>query len=227
MRHLLSSIWLFLIPFLTLGQDSVEPCKVYRKIVKDSAVIEHFRSGQLITSDLAIDSIEVIDGNGNGFGMGDLIILYPSKNIQALLTVEEPLKSIMAAWKPDVNKTFSSSLTESYQVFQIAEEWQSPFPGLLTFILKGLELYYPKGERIQGFFRKDPETSYIELWGYDEKELRYRPLEGLGISDTLEAYDVIHVVTRDTVYLADSTLFDAIYIYRTYSDTLILPPAEP
>jgi hypothetical protein len=201
----------------------VKPYNVYHAFVYDRTLIEEFRQGQMLEPDLKIDSIEVIDATRNGFGIGDLIVAYPSKQIFHLMTIEEPLRSIMSSWTYDANKLYTAPFTTSAELRNSARELQSPYAGLLYFLLKGLELYYPTGEYIEGFFRKDKETSFIELWNFDEGKLNYREAEGLGVSDTLRLFDILKVEANDTVFLSDSTLYDAIYIYKTITDTIFVP----
>jgi hypothetical protein len=206
------------------GQEViVKPYNVYHALVYDPTLIEEFRQGQMLEPDLKIDSIEVIDATRNGFGIGDLIVVYPSKQIFHLMTIEEPLRSIMSSWTYDANKLYSAPFTTSAELQNSARELQSPYAGLLSFLLRGLELYYPAGEYIEGFFRKDKETSFIELWNFDEARLNYRESARLGVSDTLKLFDILKVEANDTVFLSDSTLYDAIYIYKTITDTIFVP----
>ena len=201
----------------------VKPYNVYQAFVYDPTLIEEFRQGQMLEPDLEIDSIEVIDATRNGFGIGDLIVVYPSKQIFHLMAIEEPLRSIMSSWTYDANKLYSAPFITSAELRNSARELQSPYAGLLYYLLRGLELYYPGGEYIEGFFRKDTETSFIELWNFDQAKLNYRESEGIGVSDTLRFFDILKVEANDTVFLSDSTLYDAIYIYKTITDTIFVP----
>jgi hypothetical protein len=201
----------------------VKPYNVYHAYVYDPTLIEEFRQGQMLEPGLTIDSIEVIDATRNGFGVGDLIVVYPSKQIYHLMTIEEPLRSIMSSWTYDANKLYSAPFTTSTTLLNSARELRSPYAGLLYFLVRGLELYYPGGDYIEGFFRRDPETSFIELWNFDDSKLNYREAQGLGISDTLRLFDILKVEANDTVFLTDSTLYDAIYIYKTIIDTVFVP----
>lgn len=217
------------IPLACAQKIQVEPYQVHRTFVNDPTLIEIFRQEQLLESNMQIDSIEVIDATRNGFGQGDLMVIYPSKNMYPLIAVEKKLHNIMSSWEFDENLAFTSPYIHSQDNFGIAEQWKDPFVGMLAFILEGLELYYPQGERIMGSFRyqKDEKIAAIVLWDFSENDLVYRPRKSGGIADTLEAYDILQVVKQDTVFLSDSTLFDAIYIYKTITDTVFVPVFQP
>jgi len=213
---------------VSLAQEvKVSPFEVYRAFVYDPSLIKEFRESQMLQPGLPIDSIEIIDATRNGFGIGDLMVVYPSKELYHLMAVEEPLRSIMGAWTYDANKQLTTPAVTSRDLQNLANDLQSPFAGLLTFVLRGLELYYPTGRYVEGYFRRDPETSFIELWNFEEDALKFRNYDGPAISDTLELYDILQVISSDTVFVTDSTLFDAIYIYKTYTDTIFVPQPSP
>ncbi|RJP82333.1 MAG: hypothetical protein C4524_00860 [Candidatus Zixiibacteriota bacterium] len=201
----------------------VMPYQVYHAIVKDHTLIEEFRAGQFLAADLRIDSLEVIDATRNGFGQGDLMVIYPNKDVIHLMTVEEPLRSFMNSWRFNANQQFTSPNKPSTEILKDAKELESAYAGMLTFVLQGVELYYPTEENIEGFFRRDKETTFIELWNFNPDELKYREPININLSDTQQVYDLLQVVSRDTVFIVDSTLYDAIYIYKTIHDTVYVP----
>jgi len=212
----------------SLAQEvRVSPYEVYRAFVYDPSLIKEFREAQMLQPDLQIDSIEIIDATRNGFGMGDLMVVYPSKELYHLMTVEEPLRSIMGSWSYDANKQLTTPATTSSDLQNLANDLQSPYAGLLAFLLRGLEWYYPSGQYVEGYFRRDPQTSFIELWNFELDALKFRDYEGPAISDTLELFDILKVVSNDTVFVTDTTLYDAIYIYKTYTDTVFVPQPAP
>jgi hypothetical protein len=204
----------------------IEPYEVRHAIIAAKNLIETFREKQNLDPALKIDSMVVIDATRNGFGQGDLLVVYPSGEIFPLMTVEEPLRSIMDSWSYREDQQATTPEISSSNCLKKAKEMDSPYIGLLGFILRGLDIYYPEGNYIQGFFRKDPETAFIELWGHDKDKFKYREADESGLGETIEAFDLLQIIRSDTVYIADSTLFDAIYIYKSTSDTVYMPVQE-
>ena len=210
---------------LVFGADvHVRPQRAYLASVTDSAVIRQFIDQQSIPIENRIDSIEIIDAAGNGFGEHDLIILYPSKRTYSLMTIEEPLKSMMKDWYYNAEQLTSPDIA-SVQLFHAAREdstGKGAFKGLLASILKGLELYY-SGATIEGSFRRDENSSFLELWNYEPSALQFRELQTAGLLDTVQNYDLLQIVSSDTTEVADSTMYDVIYVYKTLHDTVYVP----
>jgi hypothetical protein len=199
----------------------VQPVMAYRAIVTETGLIQQFLREQAILVEETVDSIEVIDATSNGFGENDLLMLYPTKQIYPLMTVEEPLKSIMANWHYNLSQITSPAITSS-ELRQQARIDQNPYTGLLSFVLRGLERYYHAG-RVEGTFRRDENSSYIALWNFVADSLKYRDVPDATVSDTIRQYDLLQIVSHDTTFIADSTLYDVIYVYKTYRDTVYVP----
>jgi hypothetical protein len=225
-------LFLFLIltlSSLTLADEvRVRPYRAYCASVTDTTVIREFLQQQSIPTTEQTDSLEIIDATGNGFGENDLVIVYPSKQTYSLMTIEEPLKSMMKDWRYNAEQLTSPDTT-SAQLFEDARAdstGKGGFKGLLAFILKGLELYYG-GNTVEGAFRRDQNSSYLELLNYNKDALKYRKLETAALSDTVHSYDLLQIVSRDTLVESDSTMYDVIYVYKTLHDTVYLPADAP
>jgi hypothetical protein len=105
-------------------------------------------------------------------------------------------------------------------------------------LLRGLQRNY-KEAPIKLYFERDAKTATFEMWGYNPNRLSYAPAPP-AMPDTITAYDVLSVTYEDTLVVADTTIYDLLYISRTVSDTVFigadefkikapiyLPPAEP
>ncbi|HEY3296523.1 MAG TPA: hypothetical protein VGL38_13925 [bacterium] len=219
-----------LLPFLALlalaawcaAEDvHVRPTMAYSATITDPALIKQLLQQQSITQDGSTDSVEIIDAMANGFGENDLLVLYPSKQVFSLMTVEEPLKTMMENWHYNLQQR-TTPFTRSADLSQQARTEHSPFAGLLSFIVRGLEAYY-NGTVIEGTFRRDENTAYIALWNFAPDSFKYRDLSGTGMADTLHYYDLLQIVKQDTAFVTDSTMYDVIYVYKTYRDTVFIP----
>jgi hypothetical protein len=199
----------------------VRPVMAYSASVTDRALIQQFMEQQAILSDEPVDSIEVIDATANGFGENDLLMLYPSKQIYPLMTVEEPLKSIMTNWRYNLSQVTSPHVRAA-ELAQQARNDRNPYVAVLSHVLRGLEKYY-SGSQIEGTFRRDQNSSYIALWNFAADSFRYQDTREGGATDTLHYYDLLQITTHDTMFVADSTMYDVIYVYKTYRDTVYVP----
>ncbi len=226
---------LLMLGFLALGIGAalagdvrVRPYRAYCASVTDTAVIRHFIEQQSIPEQGHTDSLEIIDASGNGFGENDLIIVYPSKHTYSLMSIEEPLKTMMTDWHYNTSQLTSPDTTAA-QLFTAARTdttGKGAFHGLLGFILRGLELYYG-GEIIEGSFRRDQNSSFLELWNYDPQAFKFRESVSAASADTIQNYDLLQIVSHDTLELSDSTMYDVIFVYKTIHDTVYVAAEAP
>jgi hypothetical protein len=203
----------------------VSPYRVNRAAVTDKSLINLFMREQAIVARETPDSLVVIDAASNGFGQGDLLIVYPGEATQPLLSVDEPLRSIMDNWNYNAGQITTPD-TAAAQLLDHAREHHDPYRGLLGQIVRGIETYYA-GPTIEGAFRCDHETTYLGLWNFDESAFRYREAPLGAAADTIHSYDLLQMISRDTVYVTDTTLYDVIYVYKTYHDTVYVPAPAP
>lgn len=227
---LLTALLTMAVALSVLAQDvRVSPYRVNRATITDRSLIDLFMREQAILTRQIPDSLVVIDASSNGFGQGDLLLTYPGDESHPLLTVEEPLRSIMDNWNYNAGQVTTSD-TVSAQLLIHAREHRDPYRGLLGQIVRGIETYYT-GATIEGAFRRDRETTYLGLWNFDESAFSYREAPLTAAGDTVHSYDLLQIIRRDTVYVMDTTLYDFIYVYKTYHDTVFVPvpgdaPAE-
>lgn len=221
-RHRLFGLIVLAICSTCVGQEvHVRPTMAFCATITDPALIKQLLEQQAITPEGRTDSVEIIDAMSNGFGENDLVVLYPSKQVFSLMTVEEPLKTMMENWHYNLQQR-TTPFTQSSDLTQQARAERNPFAGLLSYIVRGLENYY-HGTVVEGTFRRDENTSYIALWNFAPDSFRYKEMQGAGMSDTLRYYDLLQIVKQDTTFVADSTMYDVIYVYKTYRDTVYVP----
>ena len=199
----------------------MRPSMSYIASVAEPGLIQEVLKQQAITPEGRVDSLEIIDAMGNGFGENDLLVLFPSRQVFPLMTVEEPLKAMMENWHYNLEQR-TTPYTSSKDIAIQARSERNPFDGLLSYIVRGLEQFY-SGPVIEGTFRRDENSSYLALWNFSPDSFRYRDPRNSGASDTLHYYDLLNIVSRDTTYIADSTIYDVIYVYKTYHDTVYVP----
>lgn len=200
---------LALVPLIVIAQeglDEVQPKEVHAVKVSDSEVIETFRRGQLISPTIAVDSVEFIDVTRNGFGQGDLMIVYPQERVFPLLEINETERAILDQYEFEENKTYSAPTLNVTQIQEDARVLESPFGGILATVVKGVDYYYD-GDFIQGIFRinRQSDLATLTLWNYSEPQMGWQPGSPSGIADTLMNYDLLKVyireLTTDTVYV--------------------------
>jgi len=199
--------FLLIFSSVLMAQDGeVKPKEVHSVKVIDAEVIETFRRGQLLSPTIAIDSVEFIDVTRNGFGQGDLMIVYPMERVFPLLEVNETERSILNLYAFEENKTYSAPTLNVTQIQEDARILESPFAGILATVVKGVEYYYD-GNYIQGLFRitRDRDIATLTLWNYSEEDMEYTAGSPAGIADTLLNYDLLKVyireLTTDTIYV--------------------------
>ena len=213
---------LVLIASVAAAQDvRVSPYRVNRAAITDRSLINLFMREQAMVARAVPESLVVIDAAANGFGQGDLLIVYPGEETHPLLTVDEPLRSIMDNWNYNAGQITTAD-TLAAQLLLHAREFRDPYRGLLGQIVRGIEAYY-QGSTIEGAFRRDRETTYLGLWNFDESAFGYREAPHLAGGDTVRSFDLLQLISSDTVYVTDETLYDVIYVYETVHDTVYLP----
>ncbi|GBE30787.1 hypothetical protein BMS3Bbin04_01823 [bacterium BMS3Bbin04] len=192
--------------FVLAQYEEVKPKEVYAVKISDAEVIETFRRGQLISPTIAIDSVEFIDVTRNGFGQGDLMIIYPQERVFPLLEINETERSILNLYQFEENKTYSAPSIDVTQIQEDARILESPFAGILSTVIKGVQYYYD-GNYIQGIFRMDRERDLatLTLWNYETEGMVYQQGSPSGIADTMLNYDLLKVyireLTTDTVFV--------------------------
>lgn len=220
-RFVQKFLWLLLVWGLPAALWPQSKASVDQKIIRvasvtDPALIEFFLMEFLIT-DSPVTKMEIIDATANGFGVEDIVKCYPSERIY-VPTPSDTAQKVMNNWRFSANfqvvtqngpaEIFEGTKTEAAQ------------NGILASLLRGLERNYQDWP-IKLYFERDQQTATFEIWGYNPVRLQYKPAPPV-VPDTVTAYDIVHVLRQDTLVVADTTLYDVLFIQRTVSDTVFV-----
>jgi len=188
--------------------------------INDQALIQFFIFEFLIT-DTAVTKMEIIDATGNGFGVEDLVKCYPSERIY-VPTPSDTAQQIMNGWKFTANYQIVTQNSPP-EVFE-GTKTDAAQNGILAALLRGLQRNY-KEAPIKLYFERDAKTATFEMWSYSPGRLSYTAAPP-PMPDTVTAYDVLSVTYQDTLVVADTTIYDLLYISRTVSDTVFVGADE-
>lgn len=202
----------------------VEPYTVKHVIISDSSLI-HTILGEQLIDPAKVEKIKIIDVTNNGFGENDLITLLPQQTIYPLKGISDSLAQLMSGWKIERNKYIDQEV-ETEPDFSQYEQTQKPIFAIMGALLRALDRNY-KALPIKINFQRDRRKMRFTMWGYLEDSLRYSPLEASYLTGSAQRYDLLYSVQNDTLILADTTLYDLIYIYKTLADTVFLPGENP
>jgi hypothetical protein len=221
-------------PAVAQNGTTVDQKMIRVATINDSKLIEFFLFEFLIT-DTLVTKMEIIDATSNGFGIEDLVKCYPSERIY-VPTPSDTAQKIMNAWKFTANYQIVTQNSPA-EVFEGTKTDAAP-NAILAALLRGLQRNY-KDAPIKFYFERDANTATFEMWGYNPTRLSYTAAPP-AMPDTVTAYDVLSVTYQDTLVVADTTIYDLLYISRTVSDTVFvgadefrakepvyLPPPEP
>ena len=188
--------------------------------ISDPKLIEFFLFEFLIT-DTAVAKMEIIDATGNGFGVEDLVKCYPSERIY-VPTPSDTAQKVMNAWKFAANYQIVTQNSPA-EIFE-GTKTDASQNAILAALLRGLQRNY-KESPIKIYFERDAKTATFEMWGYNPTRLSYTPAPP-AMPDTITSYDVLSVTYQDTLVVADTTIYDLLYISRTVSDTVYVGAGE-
>jgi hypothetical protein len=244
-RWVVSIRWgIFLVAFLLItfpiskaaaqNGTTVDQKMIRVATINDPKLIEFFLFEFLIT-DTLVNKMEIIDATGNGFGIEDLVKCYPSERIY-VPTPSDTAQKVMNAWKFTANYQIVTQNSPA-DVFE-GTKTDAPQNAILAALLRGLQRNY-KDASIKFYFERDTNTATFEMWGYNPTRLSYTAAPPPQ-PDTVTAYDVLSVTYQDTLVVADTTIYDLLYISHTVSDTVFVgadefrakepayfPPPEP
>ena len=162
-------------------------------VLTDPALIQLFVDEFYLTEE-NIDKIEIIDANNNGFTKGDLIRTFPSEEIYFIDEPSQRLQAVMDVWKFQANFRLTVEHSRTPEILE-----QQPFRkaehSILASIIRGLNRNY-KGWPMKAWIERDSLGITLEMWGYEDSELKYTPPPPAG-------YDIVQIykMIADTVYI--------------------------
>ncbi len=210
--------------------------QIFRNIaeITDSASIEWILDDFLIAEDPSqVERIEIIDVSNIGFGRDDIVVVYPSLNVYIVEQPSAELTEIMRSWgiqeqRRDASNElqpnyFYPAFADTLSEEEIQERQIELVQGsILADLLESVNRNYtdmPLSLR----FERDNEGFTFQLWNYDRDAFAYRPRPAA--PDTVGIYDFMYVVAADTIVIADTVMYDLMFINRAVQEIIELPPA--
>ena len=235
---------LFLIAFCTFSEarqlnQEPEVSQIFRNIaeINDPASIQIIFEDFFITEDVEqVDRIEIIDVSDIGFGSNDILVVYPSRNVYMLDQPSPQLAETMRGWsiqeqRRDAENTLSADYfypahADTLERWEVEEsEIVLVQNSLISDILESLNrnyqdmpisLRFERGEMDEGFT--------FQMWNYNEDAFSFSPRPAR--SDSIAVNDFLYVLYSDSTVVADTTMYDVIFINKTIQETIYIPPFE-
>jgi len=200
--------------------EPAEPTVIYKISIADTALIRQILRDQKQLVSGPIKRMDIYDLQNNGFGDNDVAVLKPHRPKQPplfLTGMSEETKEELSRL-PEVQIQDISMIAKVSDP-KILEEKRDPIYGILASIIMGIDRNY-HDKPIKLVFERNRSKMRLRVWGFNPDSLRFSP-SGKGGGGG--GYDVYNVLRADTTVMADTTMYDVIYIYRRYADTLYVP----
>jgi len=234
----------FLMSFTTASGDrpsiaEPEVSQIFRNIaeITDRASIEWILNDFLIAEDPdQVERIEIIDVSNIGFGRDDIVVVYPSLNVYIVEQPSRELSEIMRSWgiqeqRRDASNELSSdyfypdfadTLSDEEMSDRQVELVQS---SIISDLLESVNRNYRDNEPISLRFERDQEGFTFQIWNYDRDSFAFHPRPPAA-PDSIGVYDFMYMVAADTVIIADTMMYDLMYINKSVQEIIEIPP-EP
>lgn len=200
----------------SIDKLAVEQVSIPTVTITDEKLIEFFLEEFMIIEDSVVQ-MQVIDATGNGFGEDDLIKLYPSNQIYFPVPSDTAQK-IMNSWEFRANFRIDTE-NKPPEVYEELQTNKAP-NAIFASLLRGLAYNY-KDWPMKIKFERDSSGVTFEMWGYDESKIQFTPPPP-PLPDSIVTFDLVHVLRSDTLFVADTTYFDFMYVFKTVSDTVFI-----
>lgn len=235
---------IFLIFILTpalFAQSQVnnpEVSQVFRSIaeIDETSAIQYFID-QLLLAETAEETnrIEVIDVSNIGFGTNDILIFYPSQNVYLIENYPPALAEQMREWSITERRVdalnsqtedhFYPAHADTLEPAQIEEpQIELVQNSLIADILVSLERNYTDMP-ISLRFERGEEGFIFQMWDYNEGAFSFSPRPP-GVADSVAVNDFLYVLYSDSTVVADTTLYDILYINKSVEETIYTPHVE-
>lgn len=238
---LVAGIVVFYLPRIVLAQQQMaapEISQVFRSIVEinDPSAIEMIINDLLLTEvPEDTERIEIIDVSNIGFGADDVLIFYPSRNFYLIDQYSPTLTSMMREWSiEERRRDAESNLGAEYfypahaDTLEPSEIDETPIElvenSLISDILVSLERNY-NDLPISLRFERNEDAIIFQMWNYNEDAFAFSPRPP-GVADSVAVNDFLYVLYSDSTVVADTTMYDILYINKTIEETIYTPPVE-
>ncbi len=202
------------------GKPLVEPQVRLSTLVDDPDLIRQVLTEQLLALNPAeVEFLEFVDLDGNGFGSGDIFVVHPGNSVYILNRLSPGLQEEMSGWKFASNQeVVAPAATRSRDL----SPGNDPLLGLFSSILRILEAGYGSSP-FSLELRRDSSLVEFRIWDYHPDSLHTLPpdiFSGGGV-------DLFQFQRIDTLYIADTVLYDVMYLVKEITDTLYVPVKIP
>jgi len=234
----------FLMSFTATSSDRpslAEPqvSQIFRNIaeITDRASIEWILDDFLIAEDPdLVERLEIIDVSNIGFGRDDIVVVYPSLNVYIVEQPSRELTEIMRSWGiQEQRRDASNELSPDYfypdQADTLSEEelrdrqLELVQGSIIADLLESVNRNYTDMP-ISLRFERDQEGFTFQIWNYDRNAFAFHPRPAA--PDTVGVYDFMYMVAADTVIIADTVMYDLMFINKSVQEIIEVPlqPAD-
>ena len=177
-----------------------------------------------------VTRLDVIDVTSNGFGPDDIVVAYPSQQTYYLgADVDAQAQAMMDEWAFEAEfrrdassqlrpEQFDPALNPNLNPEELAEM------AILSDLLYAIDRNY-NDEPVRILFERDNGAFTFQMWDFEPQEMAHIAKPS-GPPDTLTTFDLLYVVTTDSLIEADTAYYDILYLQRTVQDSIFIPVGD-
>ncbi|NUO83344.1 hypothetical protein HUU05_25000 [candidate division KSB1 bacterium] len=173
-------------------------------VVRDPKLVKFFVDDFLITES-NVERLTIYDLVGDGFGEGDQVRTHPGGKIY-MISPGKKAQAMMNNWRFGDNIKFTANATDSPDLFESAPDSVRALGGIFAGLLRSMRRNY-RGMPIKLTLEQSDGVTAIEMWGYDQRLLKYTP-------PPIENREVLKPV------------YNLIYVEKTIADTVYYGPKQ-
>jgi hypothetical protein len=180
-----------------------------------------FLLDQLIIPTDSVESLQVVDLTGNGYGADDVIITQPTGNTYPLSRdiMTDQVESMMNQWVLESEFQEDTGLLPA-EAFKPDSLTSRPAESEIMYeLLRAVERNY-NDTPISLLLERDQQGITVQMWDYNPNAMQYQPPPS-GPPDTLQTRDLLYIVRSDSI------LYDVVYINRSIEQTEYIPEGGP
>ncbi len=214
-------------------QTGVQPVVVEQKvvamaIVRDRPIIQMILEENTLPGfdPDSVEYLQILDATNNGFGDEDIVVVFPWQKAYTFFASPR-LKENMKTWEVSSgNEVITENREPQYfEQKKAADSTEMAKNWMLASILRGVNNNYSDIPMKIYFERKSDGTIKFNTWGYSRKKeaLKWKKPQYMP-GQAANNPKVIHISRVDSVttYIANTTLYDQIYIYQQTRDTVYI-----
>ena len=195
--------------------------------VEDPQLITFLLDALILLTEGETTMIEVIDITSNGFGPDDVVVIHPTMETHKLPPVlPADVQDVMNGWQLEANTQYdgANARAASYNPEQdpsLQTQQMKAERAIMYDLLLSLERNY-RAMPVSILLERNEDAFTFQMWDYQEGALSYaKPPPP--VPDTVGVYDMLYVLRSDSLIIADTTLFDVIYLHHKVEETIWMP----